>query len=157
MRRKDREVTRADEIRRILDSCKTACVAMIDGDTPYVVPLSYGYELTGDRLVLYFHSAKEGRKLDVFRRNNRVCFTIFSEGESLLSENPCNSGYYFSSVIGNGAVEIIDDPNEKRVALQKMYERQTGRTVEFTEAQANLIAALKIVSADYTAKRKQRS
>lgn len=157
MRRKDREIAGADEIRKILDSCKTVCVAMIDGDTPYVVPLSYGYELEIDRLVLYFHCAKEGRKLDVLRRNNKVCFTIFSEGEPLHSENPCNSGYYFSSVIGNGAAQIIDDPDEKRYALQKMYAHQVGRTVEFTEAQADLVAALKIVSTDYTGKRKQRT
>ena len=157
MRRKDREITGADGIREILDLCKTAAVAMIDGDAPYVVPLSYGYELEDGRLTLYFHCAKEGRKLDILRRNDRVCFTVFEEGELSPGKAPCNTGYYFSSVIGSGTAEIIEDPDEKRYALQKMYARQAGRTVEFTAAQAAPLAVIRIVSTDYTGKRKPRT
>ena len=83
MRRKDREVTKQSEIAQILDMCKTACIAMDDEGEPYAVPLSYGYEWKGDDLILYFHCAKEGKKLEILKRNNRVCFTIFSEGELL--------------------------------------------------------------------------
>jgi len=35
-------------------------------------------------LELYFHSATEGRKLDVLKRNNKVCFEISYEGEPVL-------------------------------------------------------------------------
>ena len=42
LRRKDMEVTDIDEIKNILNACKTASVAMIDENMPYVVPLSYG-------------------------------------------------------------------------------------------------------------------
>lgn len=31
-----------------------------------MVPLSYGYKLEKGQITLYFHSAKEGRKLDIF-------------------------------------------------------------------------------------------
>ena len=40
-------------------------LAMIDKDLPYVVPLSYGYDLGEDGLVLYFRCAKEGRKTEI--------------------------------------------------------------------------------------------
>ena len=78
MRRKDREVTTVDGIKEILDSCKTACIAMVDGGAPYVVPLNYGYEIKDGNLIMYFHCAKEGRKIDILKRNNKVCFTTFS-------------------------------------------------------------------------------
>ena len=67
MRRKDREINDVKEIINILDMCKTASVAMLDGDVPYVVPLSYGYEIRDNILVLYFHCAKEGRKIDILK------------------------------------------------------------------------------------------
>lgn len=154
MRRKDREVTERSGIARILDMCKTACIAMADEKEPYVVPLSYGYEWKGDCLELYFHCAGEGKKLEILKRNNRVCFTVFCEGELLHTENPCNSGYYFSSVTGNGSVEFIEDAEEKGYALQKMFEHQTGRRVTFTEGQIKSVCVFKIISQDYTGKRK---
>lgn len=156
MRRKDREVTKQSEIAQILDMCKTACIAMDDEGEPYAVPLSYGYEWKGDDLILYFHCAKEGKKLEILKRNNRVCFTIFSEGELLYTENPCNSGYYFSSVTGNGVVDFIEETVEKGHALQKMFAHQTKRTVEFTKAQIDSVCVFQIISQNYTGKRKAK-
>ena len=115
MRRKDREVTDLNEIKNILDMCKTASIAMLDKNTPYVVPLSYGYDIEDGTMILYFHCAKEGRKTDVLKDNNNVCFTIFSEGEPLYAETPCNSGYYYSSIIGNGVAEFVENADEKNM------------------------------------------
>ena len=72
MRRNDREVTDINEIKNILNLCKTCHLAMVDGNMPYVIPLSFGYVMDGDTLTLYFHSAKEGRKIDILKRNGRV-------------------------------------------------------------------------------------
>ena len=156
MRRKDREINDVKEIINILDMCKTASVAMLDGDVPYVVPLSYGYEIRDNILVLYFHCAKEGRKIDILQCNNRVCFTIFSEGEPIHTENPCNCGYYYSSIIGNGVVEFIEKPDDKKYALSKMFAHQSGRDIEFTETQADSVCVFKIVAEDYTGKQKAK-
>ena len=120
MRRKDREVSDIKAITDILDLCRTASIAMADEQTPYVVPLSYGYELKGDALI------------------------------------PCNCGYYFSSIIGNGTAKFIEDPDEKRYALGKMFEHQTGKKAEFTRAQADSVCVFQIVSRDFTGKRKSR-
>lgn len=154
MRRKDREVTDINEIAKILDTCKTANVAMVDEGIPYVVPLSYGYEFVDNELVLYFHSAKEGRKLDILKKNPRICFSIFSEGGPLHSESPCNSIYFYSSVIGNGIVKFLEQAEEKTYALGKMFAHQSGRTVTFTEEQAGTVCVFKVVSKEYTGKRK---
>lgn len=157
MRRKDREVTDLAEIEEILKECKTCHLAMVDEGRPYVVPLSYGYQLQEDgTLELYFHSAKEGRKLDILRKNNQVCFEMSKEGEPVHADTPCNSGYYYSSVIGYGEVSFPEEVVEKCEALSYMFYQQTGRKVEFEEKQADSVCILKVVSRDFTGKRKPR-
>lgn len=156
MRRKDREVRETGEIKKILDLCKTACVSMVDGDAPYAVPLSYGYDLDDGRLVLYFHCAKQGRKIEILKKHPEVCFAIFNEGEPVHTDTPCNSGTYFSSVIGNGTAEFIENADEQRYALRVLFAHQTGDAVEFTEQQAAAVAVFKIVSHDFTGKRKPK-
>ncbi len=156
MRRKDREITYIADIISILDLCKTCHVAMIDEGTPYVVPMSYGYEIVDDTLILYFHSAKEGRKIRILRENKNVCFELCNEGEPVSSETPCNSGYYFSSIIGNGEVIFLDNVDEKCNALTKMFEQQTGKKVDFNEQQANTVCVFKIISKDFTGKKKPK-
>ena len=157
MRRKDREVTNISDIEEILLQCRTCHVAMVDDGLPYVVPLSYGYKiLDGNVLELYFHSAFEGRKIDVLKRSGKVCFEMANEGEPVHSETPCNSGYYFASVVGFGEAVFIDNDNEKRNALSILFKHQTGRDVTFTSDQAKSVCVFKIVSTDFTGKKKPR-
>ena len=157
MRRKDREITDIIDIEEILLRCKTCHVAMVDGDAPYVVPLSYGYKLLdGCTLELYFHSALEGRKLDVLKRNSKVCFELSYEGEPVHAETPCDSGYFFASVIGFGEAVFLEDVDEKCNALSVMVKHQMGKDVTFANAQAKNVCVFKIVSTDYTGKKKPR-
>lgn len=72
MRRKDREVTDITEIKDILDLCKTCHLAMVDNNMPYVIPLSYGYEMQDGTLTVYFHSAAEGKKIDILKNNGSI-------------------------------------------------------------------------------------
>ena len=157
MRRKDREVTDINGIEEILRRCKTCHVAMIDGGSPYVVPLSYGYRiLTDNVLELYFHSALQGKKLDVLKSNNAVCFEMAHEGEPVQSDTPCNSGYYYSSIIGFGQVVFIEEVAEKCKALSFMFSHQFGSEVIFTDEQAQSVCVFKVVSKDFTGKKKPR-
>ena len=154
MRRKDREVTAIHEIVEILDLCKTCHVAMQDDGELYLVPLSYGYEIEDCTLTLYFHSAKEGRKLDIWKKNPNVCFEMCYEGEPLFDETPCNSGYYYASLIGYGEVELIEEPAKKCRALSIMFAHQAGKQIEFAKEQAEMVCVYKIVSTKFTGKRK---
>jgi nitroimidazol reductase NimA-like FMN-containing flavoprotein (pyridoxamine 5'-phosphate oxidase superfamily) len=156
MRRKDREIININEIEKILLQCKTCHVAMVNEGAPYVVPLSYGYKIDGGLLELYFHSALEGKKLDILRKNNKVCFEMAFEGEPLHAETPCTSGYYFASVIGFGDVLFIEGGDKKCEALSIMFKHQSGKDVAFTAEQAKSVCVFKIVSSDFTGKRKPK-
>ncbi len=158
MRRTDRQVTDINGIREIIELCRTCHVAMCDADgSPYIVPLSFGYELENKSLALYFHCAKQGRKLDILSRRPDVCFEMCFEGEPVFArETPCNSGYYYSSLIGNGKVSFVENSVEKRRALSLIMLRQAGVDIEFTDEQAQSVCVLKLVSTDFTGKRKPR-
>ena len=158
MRRSDREVKDIAGIEEILLQCKTCHIAMIDNSSqikPYLVPMSYGYKITGGKILeLFFHSAHEGRKIDILKRNNKVCFEMSYEGVPVNSDIPCDSGYYYASLIGFGEAVFINDSDEKRDALSVMFRHQTGREAVFSEAQAAGVCVFKIVSEDFTGKKK---
>jgi len=157
MRRSDRELKDRKEIEEIILNCRTCHLAMYDGVFPYIVPLSFGYRFTGEEeLELYFHSAPEGKKLDILKNNNKVCFELSIEGEAIHSENPCALGYYFSSVIGFGEAVIVTESYEKCEGLSLIVKHQAGIDAVFTEKQAENVCVFKIVSADFCGKRKPK-
>ncbi len=153
MRRHEREIKDINETENILKSCKTCHVAMIDGNAPYVVPLSYGYELKEGILTLYFHSAPEGRKITAMKENSRVCFAITREGELIMHDNPAECSIHYASIIGNGEVIFVDDPEERCKTLSNMFARQTGTEIIFTPEQTKGVELFKIVSTDFTGKK----
>ena len=158
MRRKDKQVTGINEIKEIIKSCKTCHLAMIDEGIPYIVPLSFGYELSEKTLTLYFHSAAEGRKIDILNQNNNVCFEMCIEGEPIYAaQTPCESGYYYASIIGNGNVEFIEDEKEKCDALTRLMRHQANVDEAFSPEQTAGVSVFKVVSDDFTGKRKPKS
>ena len=90
----------------------------------------------------------------LLKSNNKVSFTIFHEGEASLSEIPCNSGYYYSSIVGDGVAEFVEDTADKRHALNKIFIQQFGKDIAFSDAQANSVCIFKIIVKNYTGKQK---
>jgi len=61
-----------DEMEHVLKKCSTGRLGLAVQNEPYVVPVSYGY----DKGRVFFHSAKQGKKVDFIKRNSRVCFEV---------------------------------------------------------------------------------
>ena len=153
MRRKDREITDIETIRAILDKAKVLHLAMIDGARPYVVPMNYGYALADGRLTLYLHSAKEGRKLDVLRKNDRVAFVLETDVSPISGgEIPCKYGASYASVMGEGKAVFLTDPAEKAAGLQILMRAQTGRDFIITEVMTESVTVLRVDVETYAAK-----
>jgi nitroimidazol reductase NimA-like FMN-containing flavoprotein (pyridoxamine 5'-phosphate oxidase superfamily) len=112
MRRHDRQITDPARIEELLRTGRFVTLGLCADGEPYVVTLSYGYDAPNSRL--YFHVAPKGHKLDVIACNPRACATIvidhgYSAGEC---EHP------FESLVLRGSVRVIDDPAEKRRAIE---------------------------------------
>lgn len=116
MRRKDKEITDRDIIERILYGSDICRIAMVDGSSPYIVPLNYGY----DGNALYIHSASAGRKIEILKQNNRVCFEIEYHSQIVRNEIPCEWTAKYRSLIGYGTIEFITGHEEKKKGLDKI-------------------------------------
>jgi hypothetical protein len=122
MRRKDREVTDPAEINKIIAEAKVCHLAMVDDGEPYVVPVNFGY----DNNCLYFHCALQGRKIDILKRDNRVCFNIIGSME-VTDAASCKVRY--RSATGTGTAAIVTDNEEKIRGIRAVMKQITG--VEF--------------------------
>ncbi len=84
MRRKDKEITDQSVIQEILLNNTICRLSLSDGEMPYVIPMNYGYK-DG---CFYFHSAHEGRKLNLLKKNNKVCIEVTDSIEIVTSPIP---------------------------------------------------------------------
>ena len=112
MRRKNQALSRA-ECEAVLAGGTSGVLALAgDGGYPYAVPLSYVY---ADGAI-YFHCAAEGHKLDALRRCAKASFCVIGQDEIV----PAQYTTYFRSVIAFGTVQVLEDPEEKRQASQRL-------------------------------------
>ncbi len=153
MTRREREVTDINKIIEILDKSKIAHIGMVDGDEPYVVPMNYGYVFEDGKLVIYLHGARRGRKLDVMRANPKVFFEMECDLVPFEGDIACRYGITYSSVMGKGIAEIIDeDTEEKKKALSILMKTQTGKDFEFEDKMVSFVSIIKITASEFTAK-----
>ena len=73
MRKAEREIKGFEEIVQLVGRCDTIRLGLLDDGAPYIVPLSFGYEVENGKIALFFHGALEGRKVGLIARNPRVC------------------------------------------------------------------------------------
>lgn len=152
MTRREREVTDIGEIIKILDNAKVLHLGMVDGDEPYVVPMNYGYTLENGKLTIWLHGAKRGRKLDVMRANPKVFFEMEYGITPFEGEIACKYGITYSSLMGRGVAEIVEDIEEKKSALSFLMKTQTGKDFEFEDKMAAVVSIIRIDVSEYTAK-----
>jgi nitroimidazol reductase NimA-like FMN-containing flavoprotein (pyridoxamine 5'-phosphate oxidase superfamily) len=113
MRRKGKDIADKSVIEQILRESEICRIAMIDGSEPYLVPLNYGYSNN----IIYIHSATEGRKIELLKLNNRVCFEIEYHAEIVRKDEPCKWSAKYRSVIGYGNIEIVTDMQVKKSGM----------------------------------------
>jgi uncharacterized protein len=123
MRRADKEITDRIQINAIMEKTSCCRIALVDLNSPYIVPVNF----TVSNNHLYFHSAKEGKKIDILRKNNQVCFEIDIEGEIVRGERACSWGIKYVSVIGFGQAFFIEDNIGKKNALDILMKKYAGR------------------------------
>lgn len=152
MTRRERQVFDINEIIKILDKSKVLHLGLVDGDEPYVVPMNYGYTMENEKLTLWLHGATKGRKLDVMRANPKVFFSMECDLQPFEGEVACKYGLGYSSLMGKGTAEIIEDVEEKMKALTYLMKTQTGNDFEFNEKLVSVVSIIKIDVFEYTAK-----
>ena len=152
MTKRERQITDEAQILKILDTAKVLHLGLSVNDEPYVVPMNYGYTMEAGRLVLYLHSALQGKKLDMIRSNSRVFFELDCDRMPFEGDKPCQYGLVYSSVMGRGTARIIEDVEEKKKAMTILMKTQTGKDFAFEDRLVSIVAVIRVDVAEFTAK-----
>jgi uncharacterized protein len=114
LRRKDKEIRDEAELKAVLSEAKHVTIAMSIGNEPYLATLSHGYDAT--RNCVYFHCAREGKKVEILKQNPRVW------GQAMV-DNGYQQGscdHLYRTVQFQGQVAFVEDQGEKEHALAVM-------------------------------------
>lgn len=125
-----RNITDLTEITDIIRRCQVCHVAMVDQEgNPYLIPMNFGY--SDD--IIYLHSAREGKKINILKLNPKVCinFTTDHVLRYQTEHVACSWGMKYRSVLCYGRVEFIEGDEPKRHALDVLMSQYTERKFSY--------------------------
>jgi len=157
MRRSDREISDMKEIIEVIKKCDVCRVAFFDEDYPYILPLNFGVSYDGTNLELYFHGAKEGKKLSLIQINPMVAFEMDCSHKLITGEIACSTTMEYESVCGNGKIEVLEEEHKVMALTQIMKQYSKETTFEFSDHELNSVTLLKLKVNQITGKRLKKS
>ena len=149
MRRKDKEINDITAIEDILSKALVCRLGLCKNAKPYVVPLCFGYKDNA----LYFHSARKGKKLEILRKNNNVCFEVDIDHDIIKADKPCDWGMKYKSVIGFGKAAFIEDIESKRKALDIIMQQYSEGAFGYPANAIENIVVIKVEIESMTGKK----
>ena len=122
MRRRDLAIP-AEETIKLIDASRYAVLCLVDPEgRPYGVPMDYVRQGNS----LFFHGAKEGRKVDAIKNNPAACAVIVGDTAVV----PDKFGRKYKSAIVEGQIELIDDLAGKRQVMTWVIETNSPDYLE---------------------------
>lgn len=149
MRRHDKQMADMPDMEAVIRQATVCYLGLCDGAAPYVVPLSFGYE-SGR---IFFHSAGQGRKLEVIRRNPRVGFAFAVDAAPVAGDGPCAWTMRYRSVLGQGRAAMVADAAEKARALDLIMAHYGGAPGGYEPGRVAAIAVIRVDIEAMTGKR----
>ena len=154
MRKSDREIKSKEEIIDIIKRCDVIRPAFNNGDYPYILPLNFGFEVKNDKVIFYLHSALEGTKVDIMKKDNCASFEMDTKHELQYYEEKGYCTMSYESIIGRGRIRILPE-DEKMNALKKLmghYHKSEDTYFNPAAISRTLVYSLEVE--EMTAKRK---
>ena len=154
MRLKKREITDPKILRKILESCEVVRIGAMDEEGMFIVPMNYGYAVREEdgtlHVCLYLHGAKEGRKAAAFAADPRVA-------EVITGDYTCAYSYAYRSIMGNGTITEVTDPEAKKKGLGKIMAHIAPEAkIAFLPEMVERVAVWRIDIDTFTGKERRR-
>lgn len=106
-----------NEVRQIVAEASNGVLSLSGADgMPYGVPMSFVYD---GRQSIYFHCAREGRKMDCVRHCDRASFCIVAQDDV----QPAEFTTYYRSVIAEGRISVVESRDEIVAALRTLGQK----------------------------------
>jgi len=122
MRRAAKQIHDESTMISVLDAVHVGHLGTVAPDGfPMVKPLNFAYR---DRRI-YFHSAREGEKIDHILHDSRVCFEAAQPIAYIkgIVTDPCKAEYLYRSVIIRGRARVVEDREEQLTGLSTLMEK----------------------------------
>ncbi|SEH37355.1 pyridoxamine 5'-phosphate oxidase family protein [Selenomonas sp. KH1T6] len=130
MRRFKQQLPEA-ECREVLREQKRGVLSMLGDDGyPYGIPMNHWY--CEEEGVLYFHSAKEGHRMDAIKAYDKVSYCVHDEGW----QKPGDWALNIRSVVVFGRMQLVTDEEKTRQICSSLVRK-------FTDDEAYLEKELK--------------
>jgi nitroimidazol reductase NimA-like FMN-containing flavoprotein (pyridoxamine 5'-phosphate oxidase superfamily) len=116
MRRAEKEISDRAQIDSIIQSARVCRIGLVDGDDAYIVPMNFGY---ADEC-LWFHCAKEGRKMDLVRRTGKASFEVDIDEGLVLDRDASKCSNNFKCVMGKGRIGVASGPEDRAKGIEAL-------------------------------------
>jgi uncharacterized protein len=145
---KNKIVTNQKEIMEIIGKCQFCHVSMVGPDgKPYVIPMNFGFE----NGIIYLHSSRKGKKIDLLRSNPNVCIA-FSTDHFLRYQSEdvaCSYSMKYRSVLAHGKVEFVEDTDEKTSHLRIIMKNYTPKEFSFNLPAIHEVCCWKVIVSNF--------
>ncbi|MFR0583822.1 pyridoxamine 5'-phosphate oxidase family protein [Limosilactobacillus mucosae] len=112
----------------VMAHCDIARLGVQDGESVYVVPVHFGYELDEQQhFHLYFHGNAAGQRTRLMQANPHVGVEMESDYQLLPAPQDSAFSARFRSLIGKGTVKELTDAADKVHALTVMMHHYVAR------------------------------
>ncbi len=149
MRKKEKEIADLEVLEAIMQRALVCHLGLCADNNPYVVPLNFAYR-DGK---LFFHTGREGLKMDLLRRNSRVCFEMTTDVEVLRKEAPCKWNMKYYCVIGFGNARVVEALEAKRQALDLIMTHYGGDPGDYPAELLEKVTIIEVIIDQLTGKK----
>lgn len=149
MRHKENEITDRIMLDQIISGALYCHLACSINDQPYLIPLSFGY----DGEYVYFHTALNGKKSDIFLQNSNVCLGFEREVSLEKDEDQaCDWSFHFQSVIATGVIQEVTKYENRLSVLDQIMAHYSDKKWTFPEKTLARTRAWKVYLKSITGK-----
>lgn len=140
MRRKEKQNNNKEFFDYVFEKADYFCLALSPSSNKDLYPYAVFLDFVRENNIIYFHCAKEGRKLELLKANNYVAFTLAVD----IEVDREKATGRFKSICGTGIASFVEDIDEKRHVLQLFAQKFQTRC--FRPGTAGLFERTQIVA-----------
>ena len=142
------KIDNREEIISIINKCQVCHVSMVDPEgKPYLVPMNFGF----DKDVVYLHSSRTGKKIDILKSNPHVCIN-FTTDHLLRYQNEevaCSWSMKYRSVLVYGKIEFVEDAEQKIAHLDQVMKKYSPKSFRYNPPSLREVCCWKVVVEKY--------
>lgn len=149
MCRRELEANQRENVLEILANTQVLHLALSGDYCPYVVPVNYGYDWQERNLLFYIYGVKQGKRISLLERNQKIGFELDCTQVPVMTKQ-------YNNVVGQGSTSMLSDLKEKKHALLRIMEHETGKYMyEIPDSKIKNTEIIKIEVISMTMKQKK--